>query len=173
MTDAESARARARAIVEYAVGRRPAGILLPVAHVVEVLAAFDLPVVPMRAVTTVAQAADVAAVLGFPLVLRVPGSPGVEVTSPEQFVAAYPALPEVLVQASVGPTLPALMWPVAFATRVAALRAALPEIDALDLVVEVDRAGRTWIVEATAHVRAEVAADVRAEVSDGAGRGSR
>ena len=145
--------ARAREIVEEAMARGPRGITLPVARVVEVLECFGLPVVAMRAVASPRQAVMAAELLGYPVVARVAGSPGVTLGHPDALATVCAAHPEVLVQVDIGPTRPAELWPPAFAAGVAALRAALPDLDDLDLVIEVDRAGRTWIVEATAHIR--------------------
>ena len=156
MPDSGSAerRAEARRAVEYAVARWPAGVLLPTVKLVEVLTAFGLPVVPMRAVASLAQALGAAEAMGYPVRLRVPGSTGVEIDGPEAMEASWPAHPEVLVQVALGPTRPAELWTPGLSRNIATLRAALPEVDALDLVVDLDASGREWIVEARAHVRA-------------------
>jgi hypothetical protein len=159
MPDSGSAerRVEARRTVEDAVARWPAGILLPTVKLVEVLTAFGLPVVPMRAVASLEQALGAAEAMGYPVRLRVPGSMGVEVGGPEAMEAAWPAHAEVLVQVALGPTRPAELWTPGLSRGIATLRAALPEMDVLDLVVEVDASGREWIVEAHAHVRAVAA----------------
>ena len=145
MPDSGSAerRAEARRAVEHAVARWPAGVLLPTVKLVEVLTAFGLPVVPMRAVASLAQALGAAEAMGYPVRLR-----------PEAMEASWPAHPEVLVQVALGPTRPAELWTPGLSRNIATLRAALPEMDALDLVVDLDASGREWIVEARAHVRA-------------------
>ena len=144
---------RARQIVDDAVARRPEGILLPLRLLVEVLRGWDLPVLSLQAVASVADARAAASGMGYPVVLRSPEG-AVWAENSVDLERVWPSYPEIVLHASVGPLRPALMWTPSFAAKVAALRLALPEIDDLDLTVEIDGAGRPWIVEAKAHVRA-------------------
>ena len=127
--------------------------MLPLRLLVEVLRGWDLPVLTMRAVGSLAEGAAVAAGMGYPVVVRVPRADARWCEDEADLERAWPAYPEVVIHASVGPLRPALMWTPTLAAKVVNLRAALPEIDDLDLALEIDGAGRPWIVGASAHVR--------------------
>lgn len=128
--------------------------MLPLRWLVEVLRGWDLPVLSMRAVASLAEGKEAAAAMGYPVVIRVPEAEAVWCDDEAGLARSWPTHPEVVIHASVGPLRPALMWTPTFAAKVANLRAALPEIDELDLTLEIDGAGRPWIVGASAHVRA-------------------
>ena len=63
----------AAAVIAHALGVRPEGTLLPLSAACELLAAYRIPVAPVRAVTSAAAALAAAAEVGYPVTLKAAG----------------------------------------------------------------------------------------------------